>query len=654
MSVFAQDLSYYKNLADTTKNDLVRLEAIDSVLSKTFRTDNDTFIAYSEDYISLAKKLDSIEAAARKAMNVQYTLTSIKNESRRAVTLINSVLAEKYKIKDSFLLGGLYLKRGGAHFRIDLEKAIEDYTLALNNFGRKDSVYVADAYLFRGQAYASTGKFVPAGENYDLAYRYFEALKDYQYMAHAQQGNITMFSMNGFHEKAKQERDKLILKLEDLGLPAFVATELYNQGLDYRKQGKDKLAIKSFLEAKERIDSETKENPVYNPIISAIVTHYSKVGNYNKATEYLNILESLTNKIENDQYAQLFYFDAKAQYSRSFDEPTKALEYAQKKLVIAKNLRYSEQVMESHLLLSEIQEALGNYKSSLENKKKYAAKKDSIFNTNAANSLVYYQTLYETEKKENELISKTANIALLEKDNDNFRKLMIAMGIAVLLLFGLILLSRNQLHLKKKKTLQEKFSQDLIASQEKERMRISKDLHDGLGQRLLVLKNRLMSTGDEDAKKMVDTTIEEVRSISRDLHPFQLQELGITKAIEHTITQIDENTSLFISSEIENIDDLFSPEQEVNIYRIIQESLSNTLKHANAEASKVSVTKLVDNVVISIRDNGKGFDFSEKYQNIKSLGLKTLLERTKFLNGQMKVESKKHNGTLLEFQLPYS
>ena len=216
----------------------------------------------------------------------------------------------------------------------------------------------------------------------------------------------------------------------------------------------------------------------------------------------------------------------------------------------------------------------------------------------------------------------------------------------------MILLFRNQQNLKNNKILQEKFSQKLLVSQEEERKRISKDLHDGLGQRLLLIKNKVISNGDDATKKMVDHAIDEVRTISRDLHPFQLQEMGITKAIQHTLTQIDENTTLFISSEIDNIDNLFSPEQEVNIYRIVQESLNNVLKHAKAEASKVSIKKLTNNIVISIKDNGEGFDFSEKYQDIKSLGLKTLLERTKFLNGQMKVQSKINNGTSLEFQFP--
>ncbi|MAZ73536.1 MAG: hypothetical protein CMC70_10370 [Flavobacteriaceae bacterium] len=653
LCLLAQDILYYQAVADTTQNKLLKLEALDSVISKSFRKDNDTFIAYSQDYIALAKEIDSIEAAARKAMNLQYTLTAYKNNPRKAVTIINSVLSEKYKIKDSFLLGGLYLKRGGANYRLDFEKAIEDFDLAIDNFGQKDSVYVADAYLFRGQVYSNLGQFVPAGENYDQAYRYFEALKDYQYMAHAQQGNITMFSRNGFYEKAKEERDKLITKLEALNLQDFITTELYNQALDYRNQNKPQRTIDYLNKASNNITPKSKGTAIHVSIIAALVSEYSYLNQYTQATKNLKLLEGHARNLEQDQYAKLPYYDAKAKYANAFGDRNEALVYANKKLEAAKKLRFKEEIMASHLLLSEIQENLGDYKSSLANKKLYLAKKDSLFNTSSANSLAYYQTLYETEKKENELISKNANIQLLEKDNDAFKKFIFFISVALLLTFGLILLYRNQLHLKKKKTLQEEFSQELLVSQERERKRISKDLHDGLGQQLLVLKNKLISLGNTEAKEMVDATIEEVRTISRDLHPFQLQELGITKAIEHTITQIDENTTLFISSEIENIDNLFTPEQEVNIYRIVQESLSNTLKHANAEASKVSVKKLADKVVISIRDNGKGFEFTEKLKNIKTLGLKTLMERTRFLNGQMKVQSKKTDGTLLEFKFPY-
>jgi signal transduction histidine kinase len=371
-----------------------------------------------------------------------------------------------------------------------------------------------------------------------------------------------------------------------------------------------------------------------------------------EAEKHLALLENLDFDLEGNPLAAMNFLGGKAKLLQTQGKLDEALELALKKLDIAKKIGLEDEIMSSYSFLSELYFEKGDYKKSVENNQAANAIKDSIYNRSTANALAYYQTLYETEKKEKELVEKTASINLLEKDNEGFKKAMIFGGIAILLGFGLILLFRNQRHLRSNKILQEKFSQELLISQEGERRRISKDLHDGVGQQLLVIKNKLMANGDADTKKMVDHTIEEVRAISRDLHPFQLQELGITKAIEYTINMIDENTTLFISAEIDNIDNIFSKEDEVNIYRIIQESLSNILKHANAEAGKVSVKKFANNILISIRDNGVGFDFTEKYQDVKSLGLKTLLERTKFLKGQMKVTSKRDTGTVLEFQFP--
>ena len=106
------------------------------------------------------------------------------------------------------------------------------------------------------------------------------------------------------------------------------------------------------------------------------------------------------------------------------------------------------------------------------------------------------------------------------------------------------------------------------------------------------------------------------------------------------------------ASEIDNIDDVFEKNEEVNIFRIIQESMSNIVKHAKAQASRISISKLEDRIIVSIEDNGVGYDFYEKYNQTNSLGLKTMLERTKFLKGQMKVQSKVGNGTLIKYTFP--
>ena len=651
-----QDISFYKNKARTATSVPEKLEAIDSVLSKSYGVDNNVFVSYSNQYIELAKKVDSVELAAKKAMNLQTILSDYKNEPRRAIRIIDGVLAHKYKIKDSFLLGGLYLKRGRANLKLNVKEAIEDYETAINNFSEKDSIYIADAYLFSGQAYSNIGKFVAAGEFYEKAYRFYEKRKEYEYMLHARQGIITMFSMNGFYDKAEKEREKLIETLKQLDNKKYIITEYYNQSIDYHKTGNKELEIKYLLKADSLLnETDPNQQDYANHInINASLAEYHIDNNeLIKVRDYIKELEQWIDQAKEDRIVNISYNGAKARYYLAVGLYEEALKYAQEKLRYSKAVGHEDDIMSSHLLLSNIYAERGQFKKSLENKNSYLDLRDSIYNKGTAQFLAYYQTLYETEKKEKKLVEKNTNIQLLEKDNENFKKIVFFSSLALVLTFGLILLYRNQRYLKSNKELQEKFSQKLLVSQEIERKRISKDLHDGLGQRLLLIKNKIVG-GDDDTKKMVDDAIDEVRTISRDLHPFQLQEMGITKAIEYTLTQIDENTTLFISSEIDNIDNLFTKEQEVNIYRIVQETLNNILKHAKAEASKVTIKKLTGNIVISIKDNGVGFDFTEKYQNVTSLGLKTLLERTRFLNGQMKVKSIKNNGTIIIFQFPVS
>ncbi|MFT5238732.1 MAG: signal transduction histidine kinase [Flavobacteriaceae bacterium] len=650
-STTAQSLEDYIGLAESSRNNVEKLISLDSVLSKSFRADSEVFINYSLVYIDLAMELDSIESAAKKAMNLQSVLVNTKMDPKKAVNVINGVLLQKSGIKDSFLLGGLYLKKGIANSKLDLKSAISDYNVALLNFAIRDSIHRADTYLYRGHAYSYLGDFVAAGDDYDSAYSYYESLEDYDYMLRAQQGKITMFSLHGFYDLARSERHALIGKLVELNRTEFIETEYYNQSLDYQKTGNRELQLQFLLKAKEFQD-DSQKNRMYINIHSKLAEYYSTNNNLKKAKGQLDLIEPYLSEIRGDRFAELSYSGAKSSYLMAIGDLDVSLDFAQIKLENAVSLGIEDQIMGSYLMLSEIYRKRGDFEKSLENKDHYSGMRDSLYYRRNANSLTYYQSRFDIQEKEKEFAKQNLDIRLLERDSETFKNLMFFVSLAIMLLFGIVLLYRNRQNLNSKKNLQEVFSQKLLVSQERERRRISKDLHDGIGQQLLLIKNKLILMGDQETKEMVDMTIDEIRNISQDLHPFALQELGITRAIEHTLQRIDENTTLFISSEIDNIDDLFSPEEEVNIYRIVQESLSNIIKHANAEASKVLVKKYKKNISISIKDNGVGFDFPEKYQDKKSLGLKTLLERTKFLKGQMKVVSKKENGTLIEFKFP--
>jgi len=213
----------------------------------------------------------------------------------------------------------------------------------------------------------------------------------------------------------------------------------------------------------------------------------------------------------------------------------------------------------------------------------------------------------------------------------------------------LIFLWKNLQHEKKKKQMQSRFSQELLKNQEAERVRISKDLHDGLGQSLLLIKNKVALSKDNTTGELLDTAISELRSIARSLHPMQLEKLGLSKAAEHLLDQIDRETEIFVSSEIEELKGVLKKEEELQLYRILQESINNVLKHSEASALRVLFKKIEKGVELKIEDNGKGFDFSEKLNDFQSLGLKTLKERIASMQGSMKVTSEKGTGTSLSF-----
>ena len=311
--VIAQDLDQYIELAESSYDNSEKLVLLDSVLSKSFRKNPDVFIKYSLLAIDLAKELDSIEYAAKKAMNVQNTLLRSNKDPEKVISIINAVLAHKYKIKDSFLIGGLYLKKGEATSKLDLKAAVTDFTLALKNFGLKDSIHKADAYLKRGHAYSYLGEFVAAGDDYDAAYNYYLVLKDFDYMLYAQQGKITMFSMNGFYDLAKNEREDLISKLIQFEHTESLAIEYYNQALDYKKTGNHELQLQSLLEAK-KFQNDTIKDRMFINIHSKLAEYYSLNNNLNKAKEEIDLIEPSFNQINGDRFAELSLSGAKATY----------------------------------------------------------------------------------------------------------------------------------------------------------------------------------------------------------------------------------------------------------------------------------------------------------------------------------------------------
>lgn len=222
---------------------------------------------------------------------------------------------------------------------------------------------------------------------------------------------------------------------------------------------------------------------------------------------------------------------------------------------------------------------------------------------------------------------------------------------------GPIIYYRRVSQLKKEKQIQIEFSGQLIQSQEDERKRVASELHDSLGQDLLVIKNLALlnkSKSDQfdEISKVAGTAIDEVRRISYNLHPYQLDRLGLTKAIRSMFSNVENVSSVNFNIQIEDIDGLFSKEKEINIFRIIQECVNNIIKHSAAEKAMITLLKRDAEILIEIFDNGKGFNFNTTKLESKGFGLKSLDNRISFLGGNLEFVSGKEFKTQIKVRIP--
>lgn len=216
--------------------------------------------------------------------------------------------------------------------------------------------------------------------------------------------------------------------------------------------------------------------------------------------------------------------------------------------------------------------------------------------------------------------------------------------------------------LRRERVAQEAFSRKLIATQEQERKRIAGELHDGLGQNLLVIKNwallALQKKSDDapvlqEISETASHTLEDVRRIAYNLRPYQIDDIGLTKAIEGMITRIEAASSIRFTRRIDDIDGLFPKELEINLFRIVQECVNNVVKHSEATEASVSLECAADSLTLIIEDNGRGFDIAANGHK-KGLGITGLQERARMLGGELTIQSEQGKGTKMVFRFNFS
>lgn len=211
-------------------------------------------------------------------------------------------------------------------------------------------------------------------------------------------------------------------------------------------------------------------------------------------------------------------------------------------------------------------------------------------------------------------------------------------------------------------------SSQLLTAQESERRRISRELHDELGGSLAVLKLRVGAIekkllDDQEPLKeesrlishYLDQLNENVHRLSRDLCPSILEDLGLTPALRWLINNFVRHTGILVTVNIENVDNLLSMDEQIILYRTIQESLTNISKHAQALEVLIELSRVDGRIFIMIEDNGRGFDTASlDASNIleKGLGLAIMQERARMLGGTLQLNSQPGKGLRISLNFP--
>jgi signal transduction histidine kinase len=210
-----------------------------------------------------------------------------------------------------------------------------------------------------------------------------------------------------------------------------------------------------------------------------------------------------------------------------------------------------------------------------------------------------------------------------------------------------------------------RLTQKLFQTQEDERRRIARELHDEAGQSLTAVKlglDRLeqkvpaenigLHNDLKEIRKMLLRTSSEIRHLSYKLHPTLLSDLGLEPALKLYFKEIQDHSSLEIHFNMIGFEKRMDKDLETALYRFSQETLTNTLKHSGAETFSCKIIKSYPKLIFTAEDDGIGFDGKIENQDKRSLGLIGMRERTLLLGGTFQLRGRPGEGTRIRIEIP--
>ncbi len=224
---------------------------------------------------------------------------------------------------------------------------------------------------------------------------------------------------------------------------------------------------------------------------------------------------------------------------------------------------------------------------------------------------------------------------------------------------------RRTQQLQQMATVRGQLLERLISAQEEERRRIARELHDEAGQALTMIMMDLARTRDSlpsdatEAKKRVsrsrslaEQTLAELRKLIHELRPEVLDELGLVPALRSYIKSRLQAENIKAKLNLPELKDRLPPEVEITLFRVIQEAITNILRHSGASMVEVKLAIKNSTIIATVIDNGTGFDVEAAFEAPESWGLRGIRERVTVVGGELNMESKAGYGTRLEVKIP--
>lgn len=583
---------------------------------------------------------------------------------QEGVDLANKIKYTQGQIEMLNLLGNYYENKTNYH------KSLEIYDQALEIAKKTNDIKgFATLYNNIGMVHIRQGRYDVALPMMIEALKAEEQLKNDTGIAQSFNNIGVIYFYQQNFDKATEYFEKSIVVQEKTGDTIAIKQAINNLGAIYDYLQQYEKAIAQYNKALTLNTANNDKKEMSINLHNIAVAHF-KLKKYDASESYYQQSIQLKEEMGDYNGMALSYFNY-GELLRNSNRPEKAKEYFITSLKIAEENGLKETLQKLYASMSALYEKENNYKAANEYLYKYIAVKDSVLNVENSRILAETEAKYQTEKKEKELAE--SKILLTEKEHKIKEQNMFIYGtLALALLLGVLgyLLYKQQKlkneQLQKENMLKEALHEIATQNQlQEQRLQISRDLHDNIGSQLTFIissldnikyalkeKNETLTNKIKGISNFTANTIYELRDTIWAMNKSNISFEDLHTRINNFIINAKESSKdvkfhFTVNKSLEE-KHLFTSVEGMNLYRIIQEAVNNSLKYAQAKNINVEISETEDQLLINISDDGIGFDS----KNIEEgNGLNNMRKRAKEINAKYQLQSTSKKGTFIQITM---